>query len=82
MLQVVSLGCQSSRKNPWNFVIHVKVMKFLVLYRYLFQVLSSETGIPITLSIVYSAIARRLGVICEPVNAPSHFLLRWKQDPS
>ncbi|XP_060594764.1 F-box only protein 21-like isoform X2 [Ruditapes philippinarum] len=49
---------------------------------YINKVLSSETGIPITLSIVYSAIARRLGVICEPVNAPSHFLLRWKQDPS
>lgn len=45
------------------------------------KVLLWRTGIPISLAVIYSAVARRLGVICEPVNFPSHFLLRWKQHP-
>nr|KAG5702310.1 hypothetical protein BaRGS_002977 [Batillaria attramentaria] len=48
---------------------------------YIDKVLEQRTGIPITLCIVYSAVARRLGVVCEPVNFPAHFLLRWKEHP-
>ncbi|XP_074644009.1 F-box only protein 21-like [Tubulanus polymorphus] len=46
------------------------------------KVLETRRGIPITLSIIYASIARRLGVLCEPVNFPSHFLLRWKEYPA
>lgn len=42
------------------------------------EVLSSKKGIPITLSIVYMAVCHRLGIRLEPVNFPSHFLVRWK----
>ena len=45
------------------------------------QVLKNKTGIPITLCIVYLAVARRLGVLCEPVNFPTHFLIKWKEHP-
>ncbi|XP_043512452.1 F-box only protein 21-like [Frieseomelitta varia] len=43
------------------------------------HVLETGSGIPITLAIVFESVARRLGVHCEPVNFPSHFLLRWKE---
>lgn len=43
------------------------------------QVLIRRTGIPISLSVLYLTIARQLGVKLEPVNFPSHFLLRWCQ---
>ncbi|KAL3856330.1 hypothetical protein ACJMK2_011099 [Sinanodonta woodiana] len=43
-------------------------------------VLQNKTGTPISLSVVYSALAKRLGVVCEPVSFPSHFMLRWKED--
>ncbi|XP_076068987.1 F-box only protein 21-like isoform X2 [Oratosquilla oratoria] len=42
------------------------------------SVLTNKRGIPITLSIVYAAICHRLGIYLEPVNYPSHFLMRWK----
>ncbi|XP_046356028.2 F-box only protein 21-like [Haliotis rufescens] len=48
---------------------------------YINRVLERKKGIPITLSIVYSAVARRLGVVCEAINFPSHFLLRWLERP-
>ncbi|XP_072034591.1 F-box only protein 21-like [Amphiura filiformis] len=41
------------------------------------QVLESKCGIPITLSILYQSIARRLGVALKPVNFPGHFLLAF-----
>ncbi|CAH3151289.1 unnamed protein product [Pocillopora meandrina] len=53
----------------------------------LFQV-KNRTGNPITLSVLFTALARRLGVTLEPINFPNHFLLRWrsnmdpKADPS
>lgn len=31
------------------------------------------------MSLLYLTIARQLGVPLEPVNFPSHFLLRWCQ---
>ena len=42
------------------------------------MVLETRQGIPITLCILYSLIAKRLGVNLEPINFPRHFLLRWK----
>lgn len=43
------------------------------------RVLERRRGIPITLAIVFESVARRLGIRCEPVSFPSHFLLRWKE---
>ncbi|XP_071855753.1 F-box only protein 21 isoform X2 [Bombus fervidus] len=43
------------------------------------HVLEHRRGIPITLAIVFESVARRLGIHCEPVSFPSHFLLRWKE---
>nr|XP_050868996.1 F-box only protein 21-like isoform X2 [Vespula vulgaris] len=43
------------------------------------RVLERKHGIPMTLAIIFESIARRLGVRCEPVSFPSHFLLRWKE---
>lgn len=53
-------------------------MYYNVENSFLNKVLELRCGIPITLSIVYESIARRLGVKCEPVNFPAHFLLRWQ----
>lgn len=44
---------------------------------YINYVLRREVGLPILLCIVYESVARRMGVNCEPVNVPSHFLLRY-----
>jgi len=43
---------------------------------FLNDVLDRKTGIPITLCVLYRAIAGRLGVALSPVNSPAHFLLR------
>ncbi|XP_062874169.1 F-box only protein 21 isoform X2 [Trichomycterus rosablanca] len=58
-------GNEGDYYNPMNSYIH--------------QVLLRRTGIPISLSVLYMTLARRLGVILEPVNFPNHFLLRWCQ---
>ncbi len=44
---------------------------------YLDQVLARRTGIPITLALVYLAIAKRLDLPLSGVGFPGHFLLRW-----
>uniref|UniRef100_A0A8B9J9Z1 F-box protein 21 n=1 Tax=Astyanax mexicanus TaxID=7994 RepID=A0A8B9J9Z1_ASTMX len=49
------------------------------LNSYIHQVLLRRTGIPISLSVLYMMLARKLGVRLEPVNFPNHFLLRWCQ---
>uniref|UniRef100_A0A8C4R6X9 F-box protein 21 n=1 Tax=Eptatretus burgeri TaxID=7764 RepID=A0A8C4R6X9_EPTBU len=49
------------------------------LNSYLDQVLQRRTGIPISMCILYAAVARRLGLHLEHVSFPSHFLLRWPQ---
>uniref|UniRef100_A0A673H917 F-box only protein 21-like n=1 Tax=Sinocyclocheilus rhinocerous TaxID=307959 RepID=A0A673H917_9TELE len=49
------------------------------LNSYIHQVLLRRTGIPISLSVLYMTLARKLGVPLEPVNFPNHFLLRWCQ---
>jgi regulator of sirC expression with transglutaminase-like and TPR domain len=43
---------------------------------YLNRVIDRKTGIPITLSILYAAIAGRLGLALSGVNLPAHFMLR------
>ncbi|XP_058797547.1 F-box only protein 21-like isoform X2 [Phymastichus coffea] len=43
------------------------------------RVLELKRGIPITLAIVFESICRRVGVKCEPISFPAHFLLRWKE---
>jgi F-box protein 21 len=44
------------------------------------KVLEKRSGIPITLSAVYQAIAYQLGVVTLPVNFPTHFLLKAPQN--
>ena len=43
---------------------------------YLPLVLESGRGIPITLSMVYVSVARRLGLRADGINAPGHFLVQ------
>lgn len=43
---------------------------------YLNEVIERRTGIPITLSILYMELARRIGLECEGVSFPGHFLVR------
>ncbi|MCX5742326.1 MAG: transglutaminase-like domain-containing protein [Proteobacteria bacterium] len=43
---------------------------------FLTDVLMRKTGIPITLSVLYLEVARRIGVIAQGVNFPGHFLVR------
>lgn len=40
------------------------------------RVLATRRGIPITLAVVYVEIAARVGLACEGVNFPGHFLVR------
>jgi regulator of sirC expression with transglutaminase-like and TPR domain len=39
-------------------------------------VIDRRTGIPISLSVLYLEVARRVGVIAQGVNFPGHFLVR------
>ena len=50
------------------------------LNSYLPAVLVSKSGIPITLSLIYKAVAERIGLSVEGVNAPGHFLVRVQAD--
>jgi regulator of sirC expression with transglutaminase-like and TPR domain len=43
---------------------------------YLDSVLKRRTGIPISLSVVYMAVARRIGIPVLPIGFPGHFLVR------
>jgi regulator of sirC expression with transglutaminase-like and TPR domain len=43
---------------------------------YLNQVIERKTGIPISLSVLYRAVAHRLGLEMEGINLPAHFMLR------
>src|SRR5688500_11188137 len=44
------------------------------------EVLDRQTGIPITMALVYIEVARRAGIRAEGVNFPGHFLVRCLQD--
>ena len=56
------LGDRSRYYNPLN--------------SYLPAVLESRRGIPITLALIYKAVAERVGLEVEGLNSPGHFLLR------
>ena len=45
---------------------------------YLNEVMDRKTGIPITLSVLYMALGRRVGLPLEGVSFPGHFLVRLK----
>jgi regulator of sirC expression with transglutaminase-like and TPR domain len=45
---------------------------------YLNEVLDRRSGIPITLSLVYIAVGRRLGLRVEGIGFPGHFLVKWR----
>lgn len=47
---------------------------------YINEVLDFRQGLPITLAIIFEAVARRLGLLCQPINFPSHFLLRYSEN--
>ena len=47
---------------------------------FLNEVIDRKTGIPISLSVLYWAIADRLGVALSAVNLPMHFVLRAEDD--
>lgn len=53
----------------------------LVDNSYLNRVLDLRRGIPITLALVYLAIAERIGLSAEGVNFPGHFLIRFTAEP-
>jgi regulator of sirC expression with transglutaminase-like and TPR domain len=46
---------------------------------YLNEVLDRKSGIPISLSIIFIEVARRLGFPIEGMGLPGHFLVRYKQ---
>ena len=48
---------------------------------YLNQVLTRQLGIPITLSLVYLEVGKRLGIPLVGVGMPGHFLLRHRDEP-
>jgi regulator of sirC expression with transglutaminase-like and TPR domain len=43
---------------------------------YLDEVIRRRTGLPITLSLVYMEVAERVGLLCEGVGYPGHFIVR------
>jgi regulator of sirC expression with transglutaminase-like and TPR domain len=44
---------------------------------FLNDVMERRLGIPISLSVVFLEVAKRLGVLCEGVGMPGHFLVRY-----
>jgi regulator of sirC expression with transglutaminase-like and TPR domain len=47
---------------------------------YLHRVLERRTGIPITLSLLYMEVGQRIGLHCEGVGYPGHFIVRYERD--
>lgn len=84
------MGFQGNKEDyyaPENSYVE-RVISYLMFIKFCFevllpyfQVLQTRRGIPITLCIVYHEVAKRLGVNCEPVSFPQHFLLRWQEHP-
>lgn len=56
-------GNHADYYDPENSLIH--------------RVLARRTGIPITLAVVYLALARRLGQPATGIGLPGHFIVRW-----
>jgi regulator of sirC expression with transglutaminase-like and TPR domain len=44
---------------------------------YLHETLDRGVGLPITLSVIYLEVARRLGIPLRGVGLPSHFMVKW-----
>jgi regulator of sirC expression with transglutaminase-like and TPR domain len=59
-------GNEDDYYNPWNSCLN--------------WVLESKRGIPITLSLAYMEVGRRLGVRVDGISAPGHFLIRLEED--
>jgi regulator of sirC expression with transglutaminase-like and TPR domain len=57
-------GNEQEYEDPRNSLLH--------------EVLERRTGIPITLSLVYLEVGRRLGLPVEGIGFPGHFLVRWR----
>jgi regulator of sirC expression with transglutaminase-like and TPR domain len=64
-------GFQGNRRDYYDAENH-----------YLDAVLKRKLGIPITLAIVYLAVAERLHIRCQAVGFPGHFLVRIGDEPS
>ncbi|MEO6246807.1 MAG: transglutaminase-like domain-containing protein, partial [Opitutaceae bacterium] len=60
--------------HEWGF--HGNVENYTdPLNSFLDQVLERRTGIPLSLSVVYLLVARRLGMELDPVGLPGHFIV-------
>ncbi len=46
---------------------------------YLNEVIDDREGLPITLAVLYLALAEPLGLVMEGVGLPGHFVVRWKR---
>lgn len=44
------------------------------------RVIERRRGLPISLSIIYISLARKMGWVCEGLNFPGHFLIRMEKD--
>ena len=55
-------GARNDYPNPANSLLH--------------QVVTRRTGLPITLGVVYLAVAQRVGIPLEGVGLPAHFVVR------
>lgn len=53
---------------------------YLASNSYLPAVLETGLGIPISLSLIYTVVARRLGLRADGINAPHHFLVQVTDD--
>ena len=49
---------------------------------YLPRVLQTRRGIPVTLSLIYKAVAQQVGLIVRDINTPVHFLAAVEVDRS
>jgi len=57
-------GNREAYEDPRNSLLH--------------EVLDRKRGLPITLSLVYLEVGRRLGLPVEGIGFPGHFLVRWR----
>ena len=53
----------------------IDVDRFDPEYHFLNRVLDTHTGMPITLSLVYLEVARRVGIQCSGIGLPGHFVV-------
>jgi regulator of sirC expression with transglutaminase-like and TPR domain len=68
-MRTVLVDCEGFRGNAEDY--------FDPANSYLNAVLDRRKGLPITLSVVYLEVARRLGVPLRGVALPAHFVVKW-----